>query len=170
MELILALMNLPHVMLPGGSANLLILLRWIHLIAGITWVGLLYFFLLVNTPVLQEMDPNVRPRVVVTLMPRALWWFRWAAVVTVLAGIWYWMTIVSADAHNAQTSGGLAIGTFFMIWTAAFIMEMALLMGPAESLRNGPVLGTIMSNLVIAASMLYLSCIYNGLECNWMCA
>src|SRR5437660_11014216 len=136
MELILALMNLPHVMLPGGSANLLILLRWIHLIAGITWVGLLYFFLLVNTPVLQEMDPNVRPRAVVTLMPRALWWFRWAAVVTVLAGIWYWMTIFAADAHSAPTSGAKSTGTLCMFWTPASTLAMALLRRPATALKR----------------------------------
>jgi len=170
MKFILAFMNSPHVMLPGGSANLLILLRWIHLVAGITWVGLLYFFVLVNTPVLQEMEPNIRPRMVVTLMPRALWWFRWAAVVTVLAGIWYWMTIVTADAHNAQTSGGHAIGTFFMIWTAAFILEMALLMSPADLLRRGPVFGTIMGVVVIAAAYLYLSLNSHGWESNRLLA
>src|SRR5438270_8103905 len=119
---------------------------------------------------MKEIEANTRSRVVVSLMPRALWWFRWASVVTVLAGIWYWMIIVSADAHNAQTSGGLAIGTFFMIWTAAFIIEMALLMGPAESLRNGPVLGTIMAIVVIAASCLYLSLNSHGWESNRLLA
>jgi len=46
------------------------------------------------------------------------------------------MTIVTADARNAQTSGGLAIDTFFMIWTATFMLEMAFLMRSVEALRK----------------------------------
>ena len=68
----------------------MIVLRWIHLVAGITWVGLLYFFNLVNIPFLQELDAKQRGIVVPKLMPRALWWFRWSSVVTVLVGIAYW--------------------------------------------------------------------------------
>ena len=171
MEFTLILIKSPHVVLPESfSVNLLLVLRWVHFIAGITWVGLLYFFNLVNIPFMKEIEAPTRSRIVVTLMPRALWWFRWASVVTVLAGIWYWMTIVSADARNAQTSGGLAIGTFFMIWTAAFIIEMALLMGPAEGLRRGPVLGIIMAAVVVAASYLYLSLNSHGWESNRLLA
>ena len=48
------------------------------------------------------------------------------------------MMIVSADAHNAQTSGGRAIGTFFGLWTIAFVIEMGLLMSPAKALKKGP--------------------------------
>src|SRR5260370_42001463 len=110
----LALQHSPRSTLPEGFApSLQIVLRWIHLIAGITWVGLLYFFNLVNIPFLKEIDAPTRTKVVPLLMPRALWWFRWASVVTVVAGIGYWMMIVSADAHNAQAGGGHAIGTFF---------------------------------------------------------
>ena len=44
-------------------------------------------------------------KVVPLLMPRALWWFRWSSVVTVVAGIWYWMMIVGADARNMSGDG-----------------------------------------------------------------
>src|SRR5215475_14439959 len=129
MDLGPALLNSSRLALPGGlTPHLQLALRWVHFIAGITWVGLLYFFNLVNTPFLKEIDAPTRVKVVPLLMPRALWWFRWASVVTVFAGIWYWMMIVGADARNAQASGGVAIGTFFGIWTVAFILEMGLLM------------------------------------------
>src|SRR6201993_3483164 len=95
---------------PDANATFLMLLRWIHFLAGITWVGLLYFFNLVNVPFLKELDGGTRSRVVPLLMTRALWWFRWASVVTVLAGISYWMNIVSSDAHNANAAPGRAIG------------------------------------------------------------
>ena len=154
----LEFLNSPHIAFPEGfTPNLQLVLRWIHFIAGITWVGLLYFFNLVNTPFLKEIDGPTRVKVVPMLMPRALWWFRWASVVTVLAGIWYWMMIVSADAHNAQASGGRAIGTFFGIWTAAFVIEMALLMSPPEFLKKGPVFGLIMAVVIIGSAWHFLA-------------
>jgi uncharacterized membrane protein len=163
--------QLPRISPPQGfTPNMQLALRWVHFIAGITWVGLLYFFNLVNIPFMKEADSATRTRVVPLLMPRALWWFRWASVVTVLAGIWYWMMIVSADAHNAQTSGGHAIGTFFGIWTLAFAVEMALLMGPLEVLRKGGVFGVALGATVIAAAWLYLALNAHGWESNRLLA
>src|SRR5215467_767783 len=167
----LGLMDSPHVVFPGGvTPHLQLILRWIHFSAGITWVGLLYFFVLVNTPFLKEVDAPARGKVVPLLMPRALWWFRWASVVTVLAGVWYWMMIVSADAHNAQKSGGLAIGTFFGIWTTVFIIEMALLMSPPQFLKKGVVFGTIMAVIIVAAAWHYLELNTHGWESNRLLA
>ena len=99
----LALMlNSPQLAFPEGSTpHIQLILRWIHFAAGITWVGLLYFFVLINAKFLPALDPATRMKVVPLLMPRALWWFRWSSVVTVFAGIWYWMMIVGADARNA---------------------------------------------------------------------
>jgi uncharacterized membrane protein len=165
-----AWLNAPHIGLPGYPANLQLLLRWIHFAAGITWVGLLYFFVLVNARFLQQLDPGTRGKVIPVLMPRALWWFRWSSVVTVLAGIWYWMMIVGADARNAQASGGRAIGTFFGLWTAAFVIEMGLLMSPAAALKKGPVFGTIMAVVIVASAWLYLSLNSHGWESNRLLA
>ncbi|MGZ4838085.1 MAG: urate hydroxylase PuuD [Terriglobales bacterium] len=156
-----------HVSIPeSGTVNALMLVRWVHFLAGITWVGLLYFFNLVNVPFQKEMDAATRAKVVPLLMPRALWWFRWTSVVTVLAGITYWMNIVSSDAHNANASSGRAIWTFFVIWTVAFVIEMGLLMSPAEGLRKGPVFGTISGIVVVAAAYLYLWINSDGWESN----
>ena len=55
-------------------------LRWLHFLAGITWIGMLYFFNLVSMPVMKELDDATRGKVIPNLMPRALWWFRWGAV------------------------------------------------------------------------------------------
>ena len=105
-----SLLSSPRVALPQDvTANVQMVLRWVHFVAGITWLGLLYFFNLVNIPFMKEIEGATRSKVVTTLLPRALWWFRWAAVVTVLAGLCYWMMIVHTDAHNAQASGGRAI-------------------------------------------------------------
>ena len=164
-------MNSPRIALPAGAlAAHQIVLRWIHFLAGITWIGLLYFFNLVNTPFLKEVDAPTRSKVLLSLMPRALWWFRWSAVVTVLAGIAYWMTIVTSDARNGQASGGTAVASFFIIWTAVFILEMAMLMGPFDALRKGPVFGAVLGVAVTVASYLYLALNSHGWESNRLLA
>jgi uncharacterized membrane protein len=68
-------------------SNLSILIRWLHVFAGITWVGLLYFFNFVNVPLQGALDDAAKKAVNPKLMPRTLWWFRWAAMATFLAGI-----------------------------------------------------------------------------------
>ncbi|HEY6248589.1 MAG TPA: urate hydroxylase PuuD [Candidatus Angelobacter sp.] len=162
---------MPHITFPEGfTPHLQLVLRWIHFSAGITWVGLLYFFILVNTAFLKEVDAPTRVKIVPLLMSRALWWFRWAAVVTVFAGIWYWMMIVSADAHNAETNGGKAIGTFFAIWTLVFVVEMGVLMSPAEFLKKGPLFSVVMGAAVIAGGWGYLALNSHGWESNRLLA
>jgi uncharacterized membrane protein len=168
---LLALLAAPQIDLPGGEPAALIVLRWIHLMAGITWVGQLYFFNLVNVPFLQELDAKQRSVVFPKLMPRALWWFRWSSVVTVLVGIAYWNHIVATDARNAIATGQTAsvggmVGSFFVIWTLAFAVEMGVLMSPAEVLRKGPVLGIIVGVAVIAAAYVFLSLNQQGWESN----
>src|ERR1700686_2450229 len=87
---------------PDFNTNFLMMVRWIHFLAGITWIGLLYFFNLVNVPLMKELDATTKGKVMPPLMTRALWWFRMSAALTVLAGIFYWESIVTADVHNAQ--------------------------------------------------------------------
>ena len=63
------------------------LFRWIHIIAGITWIGLLYFFNFINGHVAATMDADSKRKVVPELMPRALYWFRYGAAWTWLSGV-----------------------------------------------------------------------------------
>lgn len=62
-------------------------LRWIHVIAGIMWIGLLYFFNFVNAPFALTMDGPTKKNVVPELMPRALYWFRMGAAWTWITGV-----------------------------------------------------------------------------------
>src|SRR5437660_89052 len=63
------------------------LFRWLHFLAGITWIGLLYYFNFVQTPFFAETEANIRTGAVAKLVPRALWWFRWGAMITLLSGL-----------------------------------------------------------------------------------
>ena len=63
------------------------ILRWVHFLAGITWIGLLYFFNLINASFLKSLDGPTKNIVIPKLMTAALNWFRHGATVTVLAGV-----------------------------------------------------------------------------------
>jgi uncharacterized membrane protein len=64
-----------------------ITLRWFHFVAGVLWIGLLYFFNWVNSAFAPTMDAETKKKVVPQLMPRVLFWFRWGAAVTWLTGV-----------------------------------------------------------------------------------
>ena len=88
----------------ASSEGWLFLLRWIHFFAGITWIGLLYYFNFVQTPFFAETEAPVRSGAIQKLVPRALWWFRWGAMFTFLSG---WLIIL----HRAH-QGGFFAGSY----------------------------------------------------------
>lgn len=106
----------------------LMLLRWLHFLFGITWIGLLYYFNLVQTPFFAETEAPVRSGAIQKLVPRALWWFRWGAMGTVVVGIIYlliwWQTRLdmafTAWTVAILTGGALGIimwaNVWFVIW------------------------------------------------------
>ena len=61
--------------------------RWLHILAGIVWIGHLYFFNFVNAPFAATMNADTKKLVVPELMPRALYWFRWGAAWTWITGV-----------------------------------------------------------------------------------
>jgi uncharacterized membrane protein len=63
------------------------LFRWIHVAAGILWIGLLYYFNFVQIRKMPDIPAELKPAISKYIAPEALFWFRWAALVTVLAGI-----------------------------------------------------------------------------------
>jgi len=83
------------------------LIIWLHVLAGITWIGLLYYFNFVQVPALGEAasDEGGPGGAGITkyVAPRALWWFRWGALVT-------WLTGASYLAHTGQLDDAFALG------------------------------------------------------------
>ena len=66
----------------------LFFMRWFHFLAGITWIGMLYYFNFVQTPFFATAEPPVRSGMIVgSLVGRALWWFRWGAMITIITGL-----------------------------------------------------------------------------------
>jgi uncharacterized membrane protein len=69
-----------------GNA-LAFLFRWIHLLAGVAWIGLLWYFNFVQGEYFKEAEASAKSDAIRKLVPRALWWFRWGAMFTLLSGV-----------------------------------------------------------------------------------
>ena len=140
------------------QTNVLFLLRWGHLLAGITWIGLLYFFNLVNVNFMKELDAASKGKVVPNLMPKALWWFRWGAVWTVLFGFLYYMMLLGAEKITGR------VVYFLIAWTIAWLIVAALLRmsvagGP---LKDGRVLAVVIAILVAGVAWGAVAYMRNG--------
>ncbi|MGH8459032.1 MAG: hypothetical protein ACRESV_06745, partial [Nevskiales bacterium] len=119
----------------GSAIYIDMILRWFHLVFGITWIGLLYFFNVVNVPVMKALDAPTKGKVVPVLLPVALWYFRWSAVGTVLAGWIYWVLLLHRepqmpDGHPGEFVGR-TLGYWFLIVMAAWVIFYLLLRVPA---------------------------------------
>lgn len=84
--------------------------RWIHLVAGVLWIGILYFFNWVNGAFAATLDAESKKKVVPELMPRALYWFRWGAAWTWITGVilmflLYYMSGANFFAPGTENSG-----------------------------------------------------------------
>ena len=118
--------------------TLMFLLRWIHFIAGITWIGLLYFFNFINIPVTGTMDAESKKKVVPELMPRALFFFRWGAMFTFLTGaaiivIKYFLigSGMTGTSGLMSTPGGLWI-TFGALFGTVMWFNVWFIIWPAQ--------------------------------------
>jgi uncharacterized membrane protein len=136
----------------GLKPNIEILLRWIHFLAGITWIGHLYFFNLVNVNLAKSLDDATRSKVVPQLMPRALWWFRWGAAITVLAGIIYYIIILHSEPNTWPT-----FFKWLVIVLVTYAIIFALLRPVSGALNNGWILAVIVTILVAAMAIAILA-------------
>ena len=106
------------------TPEVLIGLRWVHFVAGITWIGLLYWFNLVNVPFQGQLDAALKPQVNPPLFSRTLFWFRHSAWVTVAAGLLliyglYWQdgNLFGTNTEKTIFTGGLlGLVLLFNVW------------------------------------------------------
>ncbi|MGH9861660.1 MAG: urate hydroxylase PuuD [Candidatus Acidiferrales bacterium] len=124
-------------------------LRVIHILAGVLWIGFLYFFNLVSTPVLQQSEPGLRAQIIPRMMPRAMWWFRWSALVTFLAGFLYFLIYLMTDAKNSGEPALLWrwLGLWFLVWVLVWGALYALVRAVPQKSALIAIAGT----LIVAA-------------------
>ena len=100
--------------------------RWLHVFAGITWIGHLYFFNWVNGPLQAKLDGPTKKVVVPELMPRALYWFRWGAAYTWFTGVLLLMLVYYAGQQALASGASWSPGALIMIavtFIAPFIYD-----------------------------------------------
>ena len=137
-----------------------ILLRWLHFVAGIIWIGHLYFFNLVNVNLMKALDGPTKGKVIPQLMPRVLWWFRWGAVITVLAGLTYYaMYMVAPDAHNADKGVMAVILVWLLLPVLAFGIEFMVI----KRVGSGWVLAGVVLVLLLLMSVAIICWIRSAL-------
>jgi uncharacterized membrane protein len=94
------------------------LMRWFHFIAGITWIGLLYYFNFVQGAFFAETTPEVKTGATQKLVPRALWWFRQAAATTFVTGLLILVAkIITGGGAVMSTSWGVCISIGALLGT-----------------------------------------------------
>jgi uncharacterized membrane protein len=133
------------------------LFRWIHVVAGIIWIGLLYFFNFVNSGFAPTMDGETKKKVVPELMPRALYWFRWGAAYTWVTGVLLLLLVYyhggnALDAGEGWGAGSLLmlavvfLGVFLYDWLYANVLK-----DPKTGFAAGVVLATLVAVLLASA-------------------
>src|SRR5437870_3422714 len=149
-----------------------IALRWLHFVAGITWIGLLYFFNLVNVPLQKKLDADTKKKVNPDLLLPSLWYFRWGALVTVLAGFTYFAQyILRNDVHTANGKGGHVKGWILLIvWTVipivALVIDFLIIKKRPALIKDGRVFAIVAFILVAIMSFVALKWLDSGLTVN----
>lgn len=95
------------------------IMTWLHVISGVLWIGLLWYFNFVQIPVMPTVPAELKPGVSKYIAPRALFWFRWSALATVVTGLTLaWMKGYVHEALSLQAPA-VTIGTG--MWMALFM-------------------------------------------------
>jgi len=112
-----------------GQGTLLALVRWLHVTSGVMWIGLLWYFNFVQIPNMPKIPAEQKPAISKVIAPAALFWFRWAAMATIIFGLIlaalngteYLTDAISLGASSGRVSVigiGMWLGTimWFNVW------------------------------------------------------
>ena len=140
------------------QTNVTFLLRWAHLLGGITWIGLLYWFNLVNVSFQKEVDASIKGKMNPLLLTKSLWWFRWGAVLTVGTGLIYYALLLNAEHIDAKI--GIVLVAWILAWLVlAGLYRMSVAGGP---LKDGRVLAVVILVIVVVTAWLVVPSVRNG--------
>jgi uncharacterized membrane protein len=117
-----------------GNA-LAFILRWVHLLAGIVWIGLLWYFNFVQGEYFKEADGSSKSDAIRKLVPRALWWFRWGAMLTFLSGVAL-LGIKQLTGWGILLGGILGTLMFLNVWLIIW-PKQKIVIASAEKVASG---------------------------------
>src|SRR5262245_8643481 len=139
--------------------------RWMHVFAGIIWIGHLYFFNFVNGPFQTKIDGPTKKTVVPELMPRALYWFRWGAAYTWFTVVLLLMLVYYHGQQVLATGEDWSAGTIIMIvvtFLAVFIYDALWKSGLANNLRAAVIVSFVLLAIVVALFVYFGRFSYRG--------
>jgi uncharacterized membrane protein len=135
-------------------------LTFLHVVSGVTWIGLLYYFNLVQIPVMPNIPTDLKPAIGKYIAPEALFWFRWSALATVVTGLIVFST--SSAVHNFTiVTGGIlglvmAFNVWFIIWPNQKKVLGLVAAGDDEKAKAARLaMLTSRANFVLSIPMLY---------------
>ncbi|MFW5443408.1 MAG: urate hydroxylase PuuD [Methylococcaceae bacterium] len=112
------------------------LLRWGHFMAGITWIGLLYYFNFVQTEYFKEADPASKSDAIQKLVPKALWWFRWGAMFTLITGLGIFAVKGGGMSMDIYVGALLGLFMFLNVWLIIWPNQQ-IVMASAKQVADG---------------------------------
>jgi len=112
------------------------LLRWGHFLAGITWIGLLYYFNFVQTEFFKEAEAATKSDAIRKLVPRALWWFRWGAMFTLLTGLGIFAVRGGNMSMDIYVGALLGLFMFLNVWMIIWPSQKVVI-ASAEQVAGG---------------------------------
>jgi uncharacterized membrane protein len=143
-------------------------MRWLHVLSGVMWIGLLWYFNFVQTPSMPQIPDEQKPAVSKVIAPRALFWFRWAALATIVTGLllaWMMGYLGQALLFKAPVTAigigmwlGLimAFNVWFIIWPNQKKALGIVQVSPEEKAKAAKMAGmTSRFNTMLSIPMLY---------------
>lgn len=123
-----------------SKIGLEMLLRWGHFMAGITWIGLLYYFNFVQTEYFKEADAASKSDAIQKLVPRALWWFRWGAMFTLLTGIGIFAVRGGGMSMDIYVGALLGLFMFLNVWLIIWPKQKIVIASAKQVAEGGAAL------------------------------
>ena len=149
----------------GGD---LFIVRWLHVMAGVMWIGLLWYFNFVQTPSMLKIPDEQKPAIGKVIAPAALFWFRWSALATVILGLllaymnhYLWQALMlNKGVHAIGIGMWLGLIMAFNVWMIIWPNQKKALgivtVSPEEKAAAAKVAGmTSRINTMLSIAMLY---------------
>ncbi len=116
------------------------LLRWGHFLAGVAWIGLLYYFNFVQTEYFKEADAAAKSDAVQKLVPRALWWFRWGALFTLATGLGIFAVRGGGMSMDIYVGALLGLFMFLNVWLIIWPNQQIVIASTKQVAEGGSAL------------------------------
>ena len=120
-----------------------VLTRWLHVLFGIAWIGMLYYFNFCNTEFFKQAEQNAKIEAQQKLLPLALWWFRWAAMFTFLTGLL--LLVFIYPRWNVYMAFGALLGTLMWanVWFRIWPMQQIVIANATAVAQGGEALPNV---------------------------